>query len=362
MLHGLDMATTAKARFMTTFRDLILEPRGLHYKLQFPGPTGTNAVEAALKLARKVTGRHRVVSFTNAFHGMTLGSLAVTGNSMKRRGAGVPLTMADTMPFQGFGDHDVDTLAYFTAMLEDDGSGIDVPAAVILETVQAEGGINVASNEWLERLDRICKRYGILLIVDDIQVGCGRTGTFFSWEDADIDPDIVCLSKSLSGSGLPFALVLMKPEHDVWEPGEHNGTFRGNNAAFVTATEALVHFWSDDRLTRETDRKSAKLRAALDGLVEEHEGIFTEVRGRGLILGLQTTDAEVADAITTEAFERGLIIETAGANDDVVKLLPPLIVGDEQIERAIDIISDSVDAVIDQLGEELRAGSREVRS
>ncbi len=362
VLHGLDMATTAKARFMTTFRDLILEPRGLDYKLQFPGPTGTNAVEAALKLARKVTGRHRVVSFTNAFHGMTLGSLAVTGNSMKRRGAGVPLTMADTMPFQGFGDHDVDTLAYFTAMLEDDGSGIDVPAAVILETVQAEGGINVASEAWLRGLATLAKDQGALLIVDDIQVGCGRTGKFFSWEDADIDPDIVCLSKSLSGSGLPFALVLMKPAHDVWEPGEHNGTFRGNNAAFVTATEALERFWSDDRLTCETDRKSAKLYAALEGLADEHEGIFTEVRGRGLILGLQTTDAEVADAITTEAFERGLIIETAGANDDVVKLLPPLIVGDEQIERAIDIISDSVDAVIDQLGEELRAGVREVRS
>lgn len=362
VLHGLDMATTAKARFMTTFRDLILEPRGLDYKLQFPGPTGTNSVEAALKLARKVTGRHRVVSFTNAFHGMTLGSLAVTGNSMKRRGAGVPLTMADTMPFQGFGDHDVDTLAYFASMLEDDGSGIDVPAAVILETVQAEGGINVATSDWLERLGRICTRYGILLIIDDIQVGCGRTGTFFSWEDADIDPDIVCLSKSLSGSGLPFALTLIKPEHDVWEPGEHNGTFRGNNAAFVTATEALETFWSDDRLTRETERKSARIRSELEELVAEHEGIFDEVRGRGLILGLQTTDAELADAITSEAFERGLIIETAGANDDVVKLLPPLVVSDAEIDRALGIIAESVDAVVDQLGEELRAGSREVRS
>ena len=197
--------------------------------------------------------------------------------------------MADTMPFQGFGDHDVDTLAYFAAMLEDDGSGIDVPAAVILETVQAEGGINVATNDWLERLDRICKRYGILLIVDDIQVGCGRTGTFFSWEDADIDPDIVCLSKSLSGSGLPFALVLMKPEHDVWEPGEHNGTFRGNNAAFVTATDALERLLvgRHPHHARPTaSRRSCAPR--LEALADEHEGIFVEVRGRGLILGLQT--------------------------------------------------------------------------
>ncbi len=355
IVHGLDMATTAKREFITTFRDKILEPRGLDYKLQFPGPTGTNSVEAALKLARKVTGRHRVVSFTNAFHGMTLGSLAVTGNSMKRRGAGVPLTMADSMPFQNFGDHEGDSLGYFESMLHDDGSGIDSPAAVIIETVQAEGGINVAGDAWLHRLGELCKRYGILLIVDDIQVGNGRTGNYFSWEDADIDPDIVCLSKSLSGSGLPMALTLLKPEHDVWEPGEHNGTFRGNNAAFVTATAALELFWSDDTLTRDTERKSALVRAGLEEIAAEHDGVFDEVRGRGLIMGLHTTAPELASGIIAEAFERGLIIETAGSTGDVVKLLPPLIVDDAAIERALSIIAESVDAVVDQLSEELRS-------
>ena len=355
VIHGLDMSTTAKRDFMTTFRDRILVPRGLDYKLQFPGPTGTNAVEAALKLARKVTGRHRVVSFTNAFHGMTLGSLAVTGNSMKRAGAGVPLTLADSMPFEDFGDHEGDSLGYFASMLEEDGSGIDNPAAVIVETVQAEGGINVASNGWLRRLGEICSRHEILLIIDDIQVGCGRTGKFFSWEDADIDPDIICLSKSLSASGLPMALTLIKPEHDQWDPGEHNGTFRGNNAAFVTATATLEHYWSDDALTRETDRKAALVRDGLDHLATVHDGLFDEVRGRGLIQGLHTTAPEFADAITTAAFERGLLLETAGSQSDVIKLLPPLIVDDLAIERSMAIIEESVEAVLDDLGEELRA-------
>ena len=362
IIHGLDMATTAKRDFMERFRSLVLEPRNLDYKLQFPGPTGTNSVEAALKLARKVTGRHRVVSFTNAFHGMTLGSLAVTGNSMKRRGAGVPLTLADSMPFEGFGGPGVDTLAHFAAMLADDGSGVDTPAAVIVETVQAEGGINVASDAWLRRLGELCRSHRILLIVDDIQVGCGRTGSFFSWESAGLDPDIVCLSKSLSGSGLPMALTLIKPEYDIWEPGEHNGTFRGNNAAFVTATAALELFWSDDELARNTDRTSHRVRRGLDELAAQHEGVFVDVRGRGLIQGLRTALPELAEAITAEAFARGLIIETAGSTGDVVKLLPPLIVDDEAIDRAVQIVAESTDAVVDRMGEELRAALVEVGS
>jgi diaminobutyrate-2-oxoglutarate transaminase len=362
IIHGLDMATTAKRDFMERFRSIVLQPRGLDYKLQFPGPTGTNSVEAALKLARKVTGRHRVVSFTNAFHGMTLGSLAVTGNSMKRRGAGVPLTLADSMPFEHFGGPGVDTLAHFAAMLADDGSGVDTPAAVIVETVQAEGGINVASDEWLRRLGELCRSNRILLIVDDIQVGCGRTGKFFSWESAGLDPDIVCLSKSLSGSGLPMALTLIKPEYDIWEPGEHNGTFRGNNAAFVTASAALELFWSDDELELSTDRKAQRVRRGLDELAAQHEGVFVDVRGRGLIQGLRTALPELAEAITAEAFARGLIIETAGSTGDVVKFLPPLIVDDEAIDRAVQILAESTDAVVDRMGEELRAALVEVGS
>jgi diaminobutyrate-2-oxoglutarate transaminase len=350
VIHGLDMATTTKRDFLESFEEIVLRPRGLDYKLQFPGPTGTNAVESALKLARKITGRERIVGFTNAFHGMTLGSLAVTGNSMKRKGAGVALTMADSVPFDGFLGDEVNTVEYFEALLAGDSSGFDLPAAVILETTQAEGGINVASPQWLRAIADVCRRYEILLIIDDIQVGCGRTGPFFSWEEMGLDPDIVCLSKSLSGSGLPYAVVLMKPEHDVWEPGEHNGTFRGNNAAFATATAALQHFWTDEVLQKETARKAELVRGGLEAIADEHEGLIADLRGTGLIQGMSTTVPEVASAITAAAFERGLVIETAGPADEVVKLLPPLVVTDAQIDQALDILSESAQEVVDRLG------------
>jgi diaminobutyrate-2-oxoglutarate transaminase len=359
IVHGLDLATTTKRTFLERFEDVILQPRGLDYKLQFPGPTGTNAVEAALKLARKVTGRHNVVSFTNAFHGMSLGSLAVTGNAAKRAGAGVPLTFTDVVPFAGFLGEDADTISYLDAMLTE-GTGLDKPAAVILETIQAEGGLNAASVSWLRRLDALCKRHDILLVVDDIQVGCGRTGPFFSWESAGIDPDIICLSKSLSGSGLPFSLVLLKPEHDEWDPGEHNGTFRGNNAAFATATAALELFWKDNSLSEEVERKGASMRVGLDALCNRHDGIYDEVRGRGLIQGVRTTVPEAADAITAAAFERGLLVETSGPQDEVIKLLPPLIVDDEAIDRAFAILDDATQAVIDRLGDDLLSDEREM--
>lgn len=233
--HGLDMATVAKGRLIEEFTSKILAPRDLDYKIQFPGPTGTNAVESALKLARKVTGRESIVSFTNAFHGMTLGSLSVTGNSMKRAGAGIPLVHATPMPFDNYLGGAVEDFSWFERVLDDSGSGLNLPAAVIVETVQGEGGVNVARAEWLRALSELCRRRDILLIVDDVQMGCGRTGEFFSFEEAGIKPDIVTLSKSISGYGLPLALVLIRRDLDVWSPGEHNGTFRGNNPAFVTA-------------------------------------------------------------------------------------------------------------------------------
>ena len=344
IVHSLDMATTAKREFLETFERLILKPRDLDYKLQFPGPTGTNAVEAALKLARKVTGRERVMCFTNAFHGMTLGSLSVTGNSFKRAGAGIPLTMAQPMPFAGYlGDQN--TLEYLEAFLKDSSSGIDTPAAIILETVQAEGGVNVASDEWLQRLEQIARRYEILLIADDIQVGCGRTGPFFSFEPAGLRPDMVCLSKSLSGFGLPVSLVLLRPELDVWAPGEHNGTFRGHNLAFLTATEALQIWWSDDRLERETARKAEVVVSALEKIAKQHPRLCVEVRGRGLIQGLDVGSGEVASEISRAAFESGLLIETAGPEGNVVKPLPPLTIGDDLLRKGLDILTRSVESV-----------------
>jgi diaminobutyrate-2-oxoglutarate transaminase len=337
--HSLDMATEAKVAFLTTFEQTVLRPRGLDYKVMFPGPTGTNAVEAALKLARKVTGRTQVVSFTNAFHGMTLGSLAATGNAEKRAGAGVPLNHVIRAPFDGYFGPDVDTLQHLRALLADGSSGVDAPAAFLVETVQAEGGINVASAAWLHGLARLARESGALLIVDDIQVGCGRTGGFFSFEEAGLEPDIVCLSKSLSAFGLPFAMTLMRPELDAFSPGEHNGTFRGNNLAFVTARAALEHFWSDEHFSREVAEKSAIARARLARLADREGG---EVRGRGLILGLAFADTSLARLTARQAFELGLVIETAGAQNQVLKLLPPLTIQHDELTRGLDLLGEAV--------------------
>jgi diaminobutyrate-2-oxoglutarate transaminase len=337
------MATAAKRRFLDRFNEVVLQPRGMEYRVQFPGPTGTNAVEAALKLARKVTGRQTVACFANAYHGMTLGALAVTGNATKRRGAGVPLPHALFLPYDGDLGPGVDTLDAFERVLENPGSGTELPAAVIVETVQAEGGVKVAGAAWLRRLERIARRYGILLIVDDIQVGCGRTGRFFSFEEAGIRPDLVCLSKSISGVGLPMSLVLIRPDLDAWAPGEHNGTFRGNNLAFVTAAEALV-YWEDDALTAEVARKAAHITARLEAMAARHPEARAQVRGRGLIQGLVCGAPGLAEEISRECFARGVVVETAGPRDEVLKLLPPLTISDVLLERALDVIEESLAA------------------
>jgi diaminobutyrate-2-oxoglutarate transaminase len=343
--HSLDMATGAKRAFLERFQAVILGPRGLNYKIQFPGPTGTNAVEAALKLARKVTGRQTVVYFTNAYHGMTLGALAVTGNAAKRAGAGVPLLHTVAMPYDGYFGEGQDTLEYLRRFLDDSWSGLDRPAAVIVETVQAEGGVNPARREWLVGLERLLKERGILFIVDDIQVGCGRTGSFFSFEPFGLRPDMVCLSKSISGYGLPMALVLIRPELDIWEPGEHNGTFRGNNLAFITAAEALA-YWEDDALEVEVLGKGGWVRERLLSIAARHPQVVTGVRGRGLIQGLAFVGDGLAAELARAAFERGLLIESVGPGDAVLKLLPPLVIEPTELEAGLGIIEESLEAVL----------------
>jgi diaminobutyrate-2-oxoglutarate transaminase len=335
ILHSLDMHTSAKRDFLIAFRDLILKPRDLDYKVMFPGPTGTNAVEAALKLARKVTNREHVLSFTNAFHGMTLGSLSVTGNSMKRMGAGIPLTNSSKLPYDDYFEGQIEDFIWLEKVLEDSGSGVDKPAAIIVETVQGEGGLNAARAEWLRALSELCKQHEILLIVDDVQAGCGRTGTFFSFEEAGIQPDIVCLSKSISGYGLPMALTLLRPELDQFEPGEHNGTFRGHNPAFVTGRAALQQFWSDDLFAKEVAERSAQLREGLSRIAETYGG---SVRGRGLLTGVYFPDVTAAGKIGEAAFARGLLVETSGPESEVVKVMPPLTISAERLAEGISII------------------------
>jgi diaminobutyrate-2-oxoglutarate transaminase len=349
IVHSLDMYTTAKRDFLHAFDETILKPRGLDYKIQFPGPAGTNAVEAALKLARKYTGRETIVSFTNAFHGMTLGSLAVTGNAMKRGGAGIPLSHSVPMPYHKFLGGRTPDFLLFERMLDDSGSGLDTPAAVIVETVQGEGGINVASTEWLRGLADLCERHEMLLIVDDIQMGCGRTGPFFSFEQAGIIPDIVCLSKSLSGYGLPLALTLFRRDLDVWEPGEHNGTFRGPNPAFVTATAALG-FWAGDQMDlmeKQTLANGEQIERSLRSITEEHAEVGATARGRGMAWGLEFADPSLASAVCSAAFARGLLMETAGPQDEVAKLMPPLTTTEEDLDAGLDILAESVRAARD---------------
>ncbi|TQM35603.1 diaminobutyrate aminotransferase [Pseudonocardia cypriaca] len=343
--HGLDMYTVAKGEFLRTFEDIVLKPRGLDYKVQFPGPTGANTVESALKLARKITGRESMINFTNAFHGMTLGALSVTGNSMKRGGAGIPLVHATPMPFDNYFDGTVPDFLWFEKLLGDSGSGLNEPAGVIVETVQGEGGLNPARIEWLQALEDLCRRHDMILIVDDVQMGVGRTGPFFSFEAAGIRPDIVCLSKSISGYGLPMALTLIKPELDQWGPGEHNGTFRGNNPAFVTATAALREFWSDDTLERSTIAKGERVEAVLAELAASSNTVELMPKGRGLARGLAFSQPELAAKACAVAFERGLLMETAGPSDEVMKLMPPLTISDAELEEGLALVADSVRAV-----------------
>jgi len=333
--HGLDMHTDAKADFLSALEGIILRPRGLDYRAMFTGPTGTNAVEAAIKLARKVTGRELVIAFTNGFHGMTLGALACTGNASKRGGAGVPLNHVAHEPYDGYFGPDVDTAAALEQRLSDPSSGLDAPAAILVETVQGEGGLNVASPEWLRAIAAIAKRHGALLIVDDIQAGCGRTGTFFSFEEAGIEPDIVTLAKSLSGMGLPFALTLLRPELDLWSPGEHNGTFRGNNHAFVTAAATLRHFWAGPAFQEDVRRRGEILAARLARMAKAH-GLATH--GRGMMRGIDVGSGETAAAITANCFEQGLIIETSGAHSEIVKVLAPLTIEDDLLNAGLDIL------------------------
>ncbi len=362
LTHGLDLHTAAKTAFLETFEERVLAPRGLPHRVQFTGPTGANAVEAALKVARNSTGRTGVFSFMGGYHGHSLGGLAATANREHRAAAGTGLHDTTFLPFPTGSlatDAGIDTLAYLRAILADGHSGIEVPAAVIVETIQAEGGICVAPTEWLQGLRQICDEYGIVLIIDDIQTGCGRTGPFFSFERAGIVPDIITLSKSISGFGLPMALVLIKPELDVWKPAEHTGTFRGNQLAFVTATEALRLF-DDEGFAETTVQLGAQVEASLRAMVCPIDERIT-IRGVGLMWGVDVAAIDptgaLAKLVSQQCFADGLVIERVGRNDTVLKILPPLVVTPEQLDQGLMILAGAVKQAVDvwQTGGDVRS-------
>ena len=341
ILHALDMMTEPKYEFIKYFEEQILKPRNLDYKVMFVGPTGTNGIEAALKLARKVKKRQNIWALMGCFHGMTMGALALTSDRDSRKGAGVPLEYVTHIPapymFEG-----LDTIKYMETLINDDHSGIEKPAALIIETVQAEGGIHVFTKEWLQSVRDFCSKYDILLIVDDIQVGCARTGTFFSFERAGIVPDIVVMSKSIGGAGLPFALTLFKPELDIWAPGEHNGTFRGNQLAIVAA-KAGLEYMLKKQIENEVMRKSLIIKDYLETHIDTSKA---DIRGIGMVWGIDVHTGELSGKITKACFEHGVIIERAGRDNSVVKLMPALTMTDEQLVRGMEIICNCVNEYI----------------
>ena len=342
IINALDMYTAAKAEFLTTLDELVLKPRGLNYRVMCCGPTGANGVEAALKLARKNKKRTGVIAFSGAFHGMSLGALALTTDQVSREGGGVPLQNVSFAPYDGT----FDSAAYLRWMLEDDHSGVDKPAAIILETVQAEGGINIASVEWLREVRRICDEKDIVMIVDDIQVGNGRTGTFFSFERAGIVPDMVILSKSISGFGMPMSLLLMKPELDIFRPAEHNGTFRGNQLSFVGGT-AGIRYFTEHHLDEEVRRKASIIEDFLKKEIAPLEDRL-DIRGMGMLWGIDLgmVDPKLAIAAVHAAFDRGLICEVAGRQDGVLKLMPPLTIEDNDLREGLAIVKDALASVM----------------
>lgn len=337
--HGLDMHTDAKEAFLNAFEKLILAPRGMEHKVMFTGPTGTNAVEAAMKLARKTTGRDTIIAFTNGFHGMTMGALAATGNAGKRAGAGTALSGVVRMPYEG-ALPGVDSLAMMRALLANPSSGYDAPAAFLIEPVQGEGGLNAASKEFLQGIEALAREHGALVIMDDIQAGIGRTGPFFSFEEMGVTPDLIPLAKSLSGMGLPFAALLIRPDLDIWKPAEHNGTFRGNNHAFVTARVALEKFWADDSFQKQVEDKATFLTQRLKRIAKLVPG--ATLKGRGMMQGIDVGSGEMAAAVCATCFENGLIIETSGAHDEVVKILAPLTIPQAQFSAGLDILEAAV--------------------
>ena len=345
MLHAMDMYTPVKRDFLEFLKNKILVPRGLDYKIQFCGPTGTNAMECAVKLARITKKRQNIFALMGGFHGMTTGALALTSDRCSRDGAGQSLINVTHIPAP-YMFPELDTIAYMERLITDDHSGIEKPAAIAIETVQADGGIYVLDEQWLRDLRALCDRHDILLIVDDIQVGCGRTGNFFSFERAGIVPDMVTLSKSIGGCGMPLSVLLFRAELDNWLPGQHTGTFRGNQLSLVAGKAGLEYMVSHNLLD-DVKRKEKIMDKFL------HEEILPldsriSCRGIGLIWGLDFSafGKDMARPLMAAAFKNGLIVERVGRDNNVLKLMPALVIEDDVLMRGLNLLKKSVQDIL----------------
>ncbi|MGB7403992.1 MAG: aspartate aminotransferase family protein [Arcobacter sp.] len=340
VVHSLDMFTDVKRDFINTFVKNVLEPRGwADRKVQFTGPTGTNAVEAALKLARKVTGRTEIVAFNRGFHGMTLGALACTANNAFRSSSGVPLNNVIRDTF-----NDMEALENLRQKMFDLGSGMLPPAGFIVEPVQAEGGVRVATKEWLQGVQKLAKDTGALFILDSIQCGVGRCGSYFSFDDLDVDPDIIILAKGLGGFGTPIGMLVNKPEIDkAWNPGQHTGTFRGQGISFVAGKVGLDYF-KDDEFNKETKRKGNIIRETIDTLNSKYDAV-KGIRQKGMMLAIDFESAAMTKEITTKCFENGLIIG-ACSTGEIIKFIPPLTIEEDTLKEGLNRFVKSVEAIL----------------
>jgi diaminobutyrate-2-oxoglutarate transaminase len=271
---------------------------------------------------------------------MTLGALACTGNGLHRGVAGVSLDHVTRVPYDGYLGDGVDTLEGLRRQLADPSSGVVPPAAFIVEVIQAEGGVNVATAEWLRAVQEMAREHDSLFIIDDIQVGMGRTGTFFSFEKMGLDPDIVVLAKGLGGYGTPIAMVMIKPERDKWGPGEHTGTFRGPGLSFIAGAEALS-FFEDDALMKDVVSKGARTDERLAAMAKKH-GAIKAVRSAGMIHGVECTSGAAANKAINAAFEAGAIFSTCGPGGRVIKLIAPLTIEDDVLDKGLDILDKSL--------------------
>ena len=331
LLHSLDTFTEQKRDFLNAVHAHLLAPRQLDMVVQTVGPTGAMAVEAALQLAYRVTGKHGVVGFAGGYHGMSLAAASVS-ESMAPRPSVSHVGNFVALPFvEHLTDHDL-TLLEETLRGTINGEGV---GAIVIEPTQGEGGCRPFDPAYLAAVRTLATHYDVLVIADEIQAGVGRTGPFFSHEGTGLDPDIITVSKSISGLGLPMAINLVRTSLDAWRPGEFSGTFRGNNLAFATSAAMLTTYWQDDAFQKNTERQGAIVRDALTSLVEEFGPGRFKVQANGMLAGLNTFDTPIAEAISQAAFARQLIVEVCGRGDTIVKLLPTLIMTDDQLHDGL---------------------------
>ncbi|MFE5298012.1 diaminobutyrate--2-oxoglutarate transaminase family protein [Streptomyces sp. NPDC056632] len=360
-LHVLDLATPVKDAFVTELFATLPEKLAADARIQFCGPAGTDAVEAALKLVRTATGRRGVLSFSGAYHGMTAGALDASGGATDVRVARLPYPRDYRCPFGVGGERGAELAARWTeSVLDDPKSGVPDPAGMILEPVQGEGGVIPAPDDWLRRMREITEARSIPLIADEIQTGVGRTGAFWAVDHSGVVPDVMVLSKAIGGS-LPLAVVVYKAELDAWEPGAHAGTFRGNQLAMAAGAATLAYV-RENRLAERAGTLGARMLGQLQGLAAADPRIG-DVRGRGLMIGVELVDPEalvtaapgthdvapppdpeLALAVQRHCLDRGLIVELGGRHNAVVRLLPPLTLTDEQAAAVLDRFADALAA------------------